>query len=94
MKPYYDKLLSSFALKLKLRRYNKGTRKGRDIVAKLKEVLGRQLFEVNIQAVVGGRGLHSSTFLAQRKHFLWDTLVDASLSMAKTAQVELKRERV
>jgi hypothetical protein len=42
----------------------------------------------------GGRGLHSSTALAQRKHFMWDTLVDVSLPMSKTAQVELNRGRV
>ena len=41
-----------------------------------------------------GSGLHSSTCLAQRKHILWNTLIDASLSTAKTSQVELKHGRV
>jgi len=40
------------------------------------------------------RGLHSSAFSAQRKHVLWDTLVDVSLTVSGTAQVELKRRRV
>ena len=41
-----------------------------------------------------GRGLHSSICSALRKHFLWDTLRIVSLSVTKTAQVELKCGRV
>ena len=40
------------------------------------------------------RGLHSSSFSAQRKHLLWDTLgsVIVSLSVTETAQVEWEVE--
>jgi len=39
-------------------------------------------------------GLHSSTYLAQRKPFLWVTLVGVNLTVAKTTQVELNHGRV
>jgi hypothetical protein len=52
--------------------------------------------ECGVAALHGSaqQGLHSSTFSAQRKHLLWDTLRVVSLSVTKTAQVELKRGRV
>jgi len=45
-------------------------------------------------AAAAAQGLILVHSLAQREHFLWDTLVDVSLSMAKTAQGELKGGRV
>ena len=41
-----------------------------------------------------GRGLHSSTFSAERKHFLWDVSSTIGLSVTKMAQAELKTGRV
>jgi hypothetical protein len=43
---------------------------------------------------INGRGLHSTTFSAQRKHFLWDALVGVSLTVIRAAQAELKSGRV
>ena len=42
------------------------------------------------------KGLHSSTFSAQRKHFLWDTvtLVGVSLSVENESQVRLRSGRM
>jgi hypothetical protein len=43
----------------------------------------------------GGAGAGAYTRpLAQREHFLWDTLAGVSLAVVKTAQVELNRGRV
>jgi hypothetical protein len=39
---------------------------------------------------LNGMGLHSSTFSAQRKLFLWDMLGGVSLSVENTAQIELQ----
>jgi len=39
-------------------------------------------------------GLHWSTFSAQLKHFLWNALVGVSMTVFRTAQVELKSGRV
>ena len=47
---------------------DKGTRRGRDICAKLREVLPRQLFEVVIQAAVGGKIVGSERLSAMRKN--------------------------
>ena len=43
---------------------------GRRLTAKLKEIIPRQLFEVPIQAVVGGRVLARTTVKAKRKDVL------------------------
>ena len=40
------------------------------------------------------RVLHSSTFSAQRKRFLWDTLGCVCLKVANMTQVELRSGRV
>jgi len=47
-----------------------------------------------VASIPAARGLHSSTFSAQRKHILSDTLVGVTLSVTNTAQVELKSGRV
>jgi len=42
--------------------------RGRDLVAKMKEIIPRQLFEVNIQACLGNRVIASSKISAMRKN--------------------------
>ena len=44
-----------------------------------------------VDEMVRGRGLHSSTFCTQRKHFLWDTMVWCQSVSGKNGQAELKR---
>jgi hypothetical protein len=49
---------------------------------------------LNAQQVPLSRGLHSSEFSAQRKHFFGDALESVSLSMTETAQLEQRGGRV
>ena len=49
---------------------DKAVRRGRDMCAKLKDVLPRQLFEVAVQAAIGGKVVARETLSAVRKNVL------------------------
>ena len=46
---------------------DKAVRRGRDMCAKLRDVLPRQLFEVAVQAAIGGKVVARETLSAVRK---------------------------
>ena len=49
---------------------DKAYERGKDMCEKLKEIIPRQLFEVSIQAAIGGRILARQTVKARRKDVL------------------------
>jgi hypothetical protein len=55
----------------------RAARNGRTMVTKLKDLLGRQMFEVAIQAAVGGKIVARETISAMRKNVLAKVLCTA-----------------